>query len=206
MYICITGLRSVGKSTLACSLAQAHGLLLFDTDVVADRELTRSGSSLLSEMKQQRYERIYDAILSKLPVALDDSKGAVIAAGWGCFQNPGLARLLTTRTFIVAVTPSTDPGQAAEALYPRERLRDHFDHLNDDDLMELCRRDARNGIVLLLQHCHAALLVGSREAEEVHDQLQALLESRNHLVPRDADTVARGASNPPTALRRRTLA
>jgi shikimate kinase len=175
MHICITGLRSVGKSTLAQSLALTHGMSFHDTDIMADHWLTRSGSSFLDEMRQRRYERIYDAILAGLPAALDDPNGSVVAAGWGCFQHPDLARVLTDRTFVVAIIPSADPEMAAAELYPRERSRSHFDYLTDEELMELCTRDARIGITLLAQHCHATLVVGGSDAESIHLQLQALL-------------------------------
>ena len=183
MNICITGLRSIGKSTLALNLAQARGSSFHDTDIMADRWLAQNGSSFLDEMMRQRYHSIYDAILSGLPAALDDPSGSVVAAGWGCFQDPRIADVLVGRSFVVAVIPCADPERAAEALYPRERLRPHFDHLPDEELMELCRRDARNGIALLTKRCHARLLVGSSNAETIQSQIQALLSSRDHAIP-----------------------
>lgn len=176
MYVCITGLRSVGKSTLARSLAHNRRLSFYDTDTMADRWLAQNGLSFLAEMQQRRYSRIYDAVLSSLPEALDDPNGSVIAAGWGCFQHPRLARVLADRTFVVAVLPAIDPKRAAEALYPRERLRPHFYYLHDDDLMELCVRDAQDGIALLARHCHVILLTGTSGAEIVYNQTQTLLD------------------------------
>jgi shikimate kinase len=205
MYICITGLRSVGKSTLAQSLADQLGLSYHDTDVMADRRLTQNGSSFLDEMKQRRHHQIYEAILSALPMALDDPHGCVIAAGWGCFQQPKLAKLLTDSTFVVAVIPSADPEQAAAQLYPRERLRPHFDYLNDADLMELCKRDAQNGIALLAQHSHTTLLVDSGDAVTVNRQMHSLLANSGHTGVVPVARTARRASRPiMSLLRRRT--
>lgn len=176
-HLCVTGLRSTGKSTVARRLAAILRVDAHDTDELTASILARAGISWLEEMRLRRYDRIYRAIETGLR-GVFARPGAVTSAGWGCLKASPIRHLLTSRTLLIGLTPSLDPDVAARVLYPRERSRPHFAHLDDDQLYALCRADAAEGNAVLERCCHELVETGDDRPEGVFERALAILRRR----------------------------
>lgn len=167
MHLCVTGLRSVGKTTVARRLAAQLRRPHYDTDELVKEALAEAGTSFESAMSAERYELIYRAMEPLLRETLGTDTKIVLSAASGCLFDPALRDLLRASSLLVGLLPDRSPARTARLLLERERERKHFAHLSADKLLRWVERDAHEAMGVMNGSCHGLIVVGRASVDAI---------------------------------------
>ena len=182
MRITIIGPRSVGKTTVAKLLAQKLSYIHEESDKVMDGLLKKHGG--LSKLLQDgKWDLVNDAVEKRFDVALQqDDLIFDLAGGALIIEERDLGKrtqeFIRQRSVVIGLLPGEDDAQAVKLLYARERQRDHFDYLDDDELYEKVQRNYAKVKPALLNIAHHIVFVKEKTPQAIVDEMSVFLDNQ----------------------------
>lgn len=167
MKVVITGPRSVGKSTVSPLVAELLGVPCLSSDDLLDRRLAAEGGLVLVNQSGPTDAHIAEGI-AMVTHTMEQAGPFVFDLAGGSISDPRTCTpvLQSLRgAKVIGLLPCESDRDAVEALFRRERRRDHFSALSDVDLLEKVRRDYQRLRPVLVGRADLLLLTGDRPAQ-----------------------------------------
>lgn len=180
--VTLTGPRSVGKTTVARTLAQRLQLDHFDSDIMIDSALQNNGSSLHLEMSRQNYVAIhavlYDELNKCINRAYASNSGICLSVASGGFWNRRCAQLLADNSFTVLLLPVEDISALIPILANRDATREHFQGRSYADIVARISRELEISLPILEKYCQHIEIYGESNPTQVAISLLSIIKQR----------------------------
>jgi hypothetical protein len=155
MRVVITGPRSVGKSSVSKQLSWELGLIYVSSDELMEEALSYYGG-LDGAIRNGRLDLVARVGARVVHKTLERDGVIFDLAGGSLTNQPGFSpyrlphdQLRRDDVISVGLQPFTTVRESVELLFERERGRDHFEGVADDELREKVRVDYENVVSTL---------------------------------------------------------
>ena len=175
MIYTIIGSRSVGKTTISKLLAKKLNFQSYECDKLMDHVLKEEGG-LDYCIKNNKKELIY-SLGTKLIEDLLEKENAVLDVPGGSISSK--TELGQKYSQIIGLLPYQNDNMSIEFLFEREKNREHFKDLNQNDLLEKTKIDYFKTKPHLIDVSNILIYVENKSKNEIIDQIVKKLSISN---------------------------
>ncbi|MBT3407866.1 hypothetical protein HOK68_02950 [Candidatus Woesearchaeota archaeon] len=186
MIYTIIGSRSVGKTTISKLLAKKLNFQSYECDKLMDHVLKEEGG-LDYCIKNNKKELIY-SLGTKLIEDLLEKENAVLDVPGGSISSKTelgqkysqiIRSILPQKSFVIGLLPYQNDNMSIEFLFEREKNREHFKDLNQNDLLEKTKIDYFKTKPHLIDVSNILIYVENKSKNEIIDQIVKKLSISN---------------------------
>lgn len=179
--ITIVGPRATGKSVVGKKLARKLGYKFIEIDRFLDEVLEKEGGSwkfLMEHGANAYYEVLHKAVKDLLNLHKDK---IIFEGGYGSIysefpESKNIARTLKRKTKIVLLVPEREEEASIQILYKRERARDVWKDMGDEDLREKVRKDYLERIPGMKKIAHHTIHIEGRSPDAVAEEISKFMK------------------------------